>query len=74
MVRIHLATSDPRTRQKLFERAGLSPDSRFVPLPRFLFHQQFISTTKECLRELTRLASNDPLFVLEFEGDHQDWP
>lgn len=66
-LRSHLATSDPRTRKQLFERAGLPFDSRFVPLKVFFVTQRLISQTKECLRALGHLAANDKLFFLEPE-------
>lgn len=69
MLRTHLAASDPRTRTRLFERAGLSIDARFVPLRTFVLNQQFIPCTMECLRELAHLAANDPMFFVEFSED-----
>jgi DNA-binding response OmpR family regulator len=64
-LRSHLAPMDRRTREKLFERAGLPVNSRFVPLRNFLLNQHFIPANKECLRELAHLAANDPLFFIE---------
>ena len=69
MVRTHLAVSDPRTRGRLFQRAGLPIDARSIPLRDFLLNQKFFSQTNECLRELAHLAANDPLFFLEFDRD-----
>ena len=61
----HLAISDPRTRARLFERAGLPVDSRFVPLRLFILRQRFVPDSKECLRELAHRAANDSLFLIE---------
>jgi CheY-like chemotaxis protein len=66
LLRTHLAVSDPRTRSRLFDRAGLSTNSRFVPLRIFLVNQQFVPASRECLRELAHRAANDPLFFLDF--------
>jgi len=69
MLRTQLAVSDPRTRARLFERASLPIESRFVPLRACLLNQRFIPCTKECLRELAHLAANDPMFFAEFAED-----
>jgi DNA-binding response OmpR family regulator len=66
MLRSQLAVSDPRTRLRLFQRAGLAIDSRFVPLRAFVLNQQFIPGTMECLHELAHRAANDPLFFADF--------
>lgn len=70
-LRSHLATSDPRTCRRLFERAGLPIDSRFVPLSHFFPTQRLIPAGMECLRALTHLAANDHLFLVE-PGDTAD--
>jgi two-component system, response regulator PdtaR len=68
-LRSQLGTLDPRTVRRLFERAGLPIDSRFIPLRKFFVTQRLIPTTKECLRELAHMAANDPLFFVEPEDD-----
>ncbi len=69
MLRDHLAAADPKTLTRLFRRAGLVVDSGCVPLHDFFLHQEFISLTKACLRELAHLAANDPLFFADWTSD-----
>lgn len=64
-LRSHLGTLDPRTAKRLFNRAGLTIDTRFIPLRQFFLTQHLIPQTKECLRELAHLAANDSLFCVE---------
>ena len=69
-LRSHLATCDPRTRARLFARAGIHVDARFVPLRSFLLGQNFVPSSRECLQELAHLAANDPYFLTEPDGRH----
>jgi CheY-like chemotaxis protein len=64
-LRSHMGIRHSETRAKLFEKAGLPTDSRFVPLRQFLLNQKFISTDKECFRELAHQLANHPLFFVE---------
>lgn len=61
----HLSIRDPRTRMRLFRRAGLRLDARNVDLKAFLMGQQSVPTTNECLRALSHRAANDPLFFAQ---------
>lgn len=65
-LRIHLAIADPRTRARLFERAGLAVDSRSFDLHGFIMNQRFIPLATPCLQALAHQAANDPLFFAEF--------
>lgn len=62
-LRSHLTPMDPRTRARLFGRAGVPADARVVPLRQFLLGQTFVPSSVECVRELERLAAADPLFA-----------
>jgi FixJ family two-component response regulator len=64
-LRSHLCTSDPRTAKRLFERAGLPMDSKFIPLRQFFLLQSLVPSASECLRALAHLAANDHLFFVE---------
>jgi len=64
-LRSHLGTCDPRTRRRLFERAGVPIGSHFIALREFFVVQRLVPTDNECVRDLAHLAANDPLFFVE---------
>lgn len=55
--------ADERTRKRLFDRAGISPELTSISLHDFLCQQTLVRTDLPCLRELAHLAANSKWFL-----------